>query len=278
MLISGQDISNRVTKEQLIAEHSEKLKEYNHELKRSNKDLEQFAYIASHDLKEPLRMIGNFSGLLARSYKSKLDDDAHEYIEFIEDGVHRMSNLINSLLTYSRVGRKEMKFINIDLNKLVEVKLFDLSELIKDKNAQIEIDPLPTIFGEKEQIGMVFYNLVNNGMKFNKKEQPTIHIKHHEHAEQGFWKFSVKDNGIGIKPQYQQQIFEIFKRLHNKRDFEGTGIGLSVCQKIIYRHGGKIWLESIPGEGTTFYFTISKALKNRLPEAEKEVPMPTSLS
>ncbi len=278
MLVSGRDITDRVTKERVIAKHSEKLEEYNSELKRSNKDLEQFAYIASHDLKEPLRMIGNFSGLLARTYKTKLDKDAFEYIDFIEDGVSRMSSLINSLLTYSRVGRKEMKLVDIDLNKLVEVKLFDLSELTKDRNAVIEMDELPTILGEKEQVGMVYYNLINNGIKFNKKDQPKISIRHHENAPKGFWQFSVQDNGIGIEPQYQKQIFEIFRRLHNKRDFEGTGIGLSVCQKIIFRHGGKIWLESVPGEGTTFYFTISKNLKNILPAIEKEVPMPTSLS
>lgn len=278
MLISGNDITDRVAKERVIEKHSEQLKEYNSELKRSNKDLEQFAYIASHDLKEPLRMIGNFTGLLARTYKTKLDEDAFEYIDFIEDGVRRMSSLINSLLTYSRVGRKEMKLVDIDLTKIVEIKIFDLSQLIKDRNAAVEMDELPTIFGEKEQIGMVFYNLINNGIKFNKKEQPKVIVKHHKNAENGFWKFSVRDNGIGIEPQYQQQIFEIFRRLHNKRDFEGTGIGLSVCQKIIFRHGGKIWLESIPGQGTTFYFTISKSLKNIIPEAEKEVPMPASLS
>lgn len=278
MLVSGKDISDRIAKEKLIVENTEKLNEYNKELRRSNKDLEQFAYIASHDLKEPLRMIGNFSGLLARAYKTKLDQNAFEYIDFIEDGVRRMSNLINSLLTYSRVGRKEMKLRTIDLNRLIEIKLFDLSELIKDRNAKVEVGLLPSIFGEKEQIGMVFYNLVNNGIKFNKKEQPIISITSHKDAPKGYYKFSVSDNGIGIEPKYQQQIFEIFRRLHNKKDYEGTGIGLSVCQKIIFRHSGKIWLESIPGQGTTFYFTISKTLKDTSANVKENLMIGTSLS
>ena len=260
VLISATDISARIKSESTAKEHTQKLSEFNEELKRSNKDLEQFAYIASHDLKEPLRIIGNFSGLLARAYKTKLDQDAFQYIDFIEDGVKRMSNLINSLLTYSRVGRKEMKFQDIDLNKLVDIKLFDLSEVIKERNAKVIVEKLPTIYGEPEQIGMVFHNLINNAIKFNKQATPTVTIKVAPSTNDAFWQFSVADNGIGIDPRYQQQIFEIFRRLHGKKDYEGTGIGLSVCQKIVFRHDGKIWLTSELGKGTTFYFTISKQL------------------
>jgi len=278
VLISGRDISDTVAKEKLLTNNAQKLGEYNEELKRSNKDLEQFAYIASHDLNEPLRMIGNFSGLLARRYKHNLDDDAIQYIDFIEDGVSRMSKLINSLLTYSRVGRKEMTCREVNLNNLLEVKLLDLSEMIKERNVIIEKDELPNIFAEKEQIGMIFYNLINNGIKFNKKAQPKIVIKHHEQPNKDCWKFSVMDNGIGIEPEYQHRIFEIFKRLHNKQDFAGTGIGLSVCQKIIFRHSGQIWIESVPGEGTTFYFTISKLLKNSVLLEKKDKAASTFLS
>lgn len=263
VLVSATNISKRVKSEQLALAHTKKLQEFNKELKRSNKDLEQFAYIASHDLKEPLRIIGNFSGLLARAYKTKLDQDAFEYINFIEDGVKRMSNLINSLLTYSRVGRKETKFRDINLNKLIDVKLFDLSKVIEERNAEIIVDSLPTIYGEREQIGMVFYNLINNAIKFNKQTKPKVHIKEEKAISKDYWQFAITDNGIGIDPQYQQQIFEIFRRLHGKQEYEGTGIGLSVCQKIVFRHEGKIWLESTLGKGTTFHFTISKDLTSK---------------
>lgn len=251
-------LSNEITQRKNV---EQQLNEYNEELKRSNKDLEQFAYIASHDLKEPLRMIGNFSGLLSHKYKTNLDDDAFQYINFIEEGVSRMSKLINSLLTYSRVGRKEGDYQDIELKRYLETKLLDLSQFIKDKNAKVNIGDLPTIYGEKEQIGMVFFNLVHNALKFNKSQTPMVTIQEEKDGEEGFWKFSVKDNGIGIDKKYEDKIFGIFKRLHNKRDYEGTGIGLSLCQKIIFRHQGNIWIDSALGEGTTFYFTIKKNLE-----------------
>lgn len=278
VLISGRDISDTVAKEKQLTENAQKLGEYNEELKRSNQDLEQFAYIASHDLNEPLRMIGNFSGLLSKRYKQHLDEDANQYINFIDDGVSRMSKLINSLLTYSRVGRKEMTYQDINLNDVLKVKLLDLSQLIKERKVIVEKDDLPDIFGEKEQIGMVFYNLINNGIKFNKKDQPKIIIKHHHQSQENHWKFSITDNGIGINLEYRQRIFEIFKRLHNKREFAGTGIGLSVCQKIIFRHSGQIWIESTLGEGTTFYFTISKLLKKKKLLEQKDKPLINALS
>lgn len=254
----NQKLSNEINQRKNA---EQQLNEYNKELKRSNKDLEQFAYIASHDLKEPLRMIGNFSGLLSHKYKTNLDEDAFEYIGFIEDGVSRMSNLINSLLTYSRVGRKEGDYQDIKLKRYLEVKLLDLSQYIKEKNATVTIGTLPEIYAEKEQIGMVFFNLVHNALKFNKSQNPMVTIKEEKDGEEGFWKFSVQDNGIGIDKKYEDKIFGIFKRLHNKRDYEGTGIGLSLCQKIIFRHQGTIWIESALGEGTTFYFTIKKNLE-----------------
>lgn len=272
--------NDKLNKEIEERKHFEqKLSEFNEELKRSNRDLEQFAYIASHDLKEPLRIIGNFSGLLARAYKTKLDQDAFQYIHFIEDGVKRMSNLINSLLTYSRVGRKEMKFQTIDLNKLVETKLFDLSQVIKERNAKVTVDTLPAIYGEPEQVGMIFHNLINNAIKFNQQPEPRVFVKVEEAVSKNHWQFSVKDNGIGIDPKYQQKIFEIFRRLHGKREYEGTGIGLSVCQKIVFRHEGKIWLTSTLGVGTTFYFTIRKNLitKKSIEENSAEKLMLTSL-
>lgn len=240
----------------------QKLQSFNTELKRSNKDLEQFAYIASHDLKEPLRVIGGFSKLLEKSYEDKRDVKELKYLDFINGGIERMTNLINSLLTYSKVGQKDDAYETFDLDKLINGKVTDLSKLIEDKNGIVKIERLPKIVGQKEQVGMVFYNLVNNALKFNTKSQPTVLVKQELADDDSYWKFSIKDNGIGIEPQYQEQIFVLFKRLHNKKDFEGTGIGLSVCQKIIFRHEGKIWLESVPGEGTTFFFTIKKNLSN----------------
>lgn len=254
----NQKLSSEITQRKNA---EQQLNEYNEELKRSNRDLEQFAYIASHDLKEPLRMVGNFSGLLAHKYKANLDEDAFEYIGFIEDGVTRMSNLINSLLTYSRVGRKESAYESIQLNSFLKTKFLDLSQFIKEKNAIVEIGDLSAIYGEKEQIGMVFFNLVHNALKFNKSKNPMVSIQQEKDSEEGFWKFSVKDNGIGIDSRYAEKVFGIFKRLHNKRDYEGTGIGLSLCQKIIFRHQGTIWIESELGEGTTFFFTIKKNLE-----------------
>ena len=253
----NKDLSKEVAQRIKI---EEQLQEYNKELERSNKDLEQFAYAASHDLKEPLRVIGNFSGLLARRYKNELDSDAFDYIDFIQDGVRRMSNLISSLLTYSKLGTKESVYEIINLNQLIQDKLSDLSEVIKEKNANIDIAPLPSIVGEREQIGMVFFNLIHNAIKFNDKDNPVVQVQEVSSSKPGFWQFSVKDNGIGIAKEYQDKIFGIFKRLHGKKEYEGTGIGLAVCQKIILRHNGMIWLESEPGLGTTFYFTIKKDL------------------
>jgi len=246
------EIANRKKAEQ-------QLQDYNKELMRSNRDLEQFAYVASHDLKEPLRVISGFSGLLSLKYANKLDKDAKLHFGFIEEGVERMFNVIESLMTYSTVGQKDTTYSSINLNQLIQNKVKDLSQLIKDKNASIKIEDLPEIIGHKEQIGMVFFNLINNAIKFNNKKKPVVLIKE-EKGDRKYWKFSIADNGIGIEPQYKEQIFGIFKRLHNKKEYEGSGIGLSVCQKIILRHEGFIWFDSVLAEGTTFYFTIKKNL------------------
>jgi len=248
------EIANRKKAEQ-------QLQDYNKELKRSNKDLEQFAYIASHDLKEPLRVISGFSGLLSLKYSNKLDKDAKLHFGFIEEGVERMFNVIESLMTYSTVGQKDSKYSSINLNELIQNKVKDLAELVKDKNAVIKMGDLPEITGHKEQIGMVFFNLINNAIKFNTKKQPIVLINEIK-GDSNYWKFSVTDNGIGIEAQYQEQIFGIFKRLHTKKEYNGSGIGLSVCQKIILRHEGVIWLDSKIDKGTTFYFTIKKTLSN----------------
>lgn len=251
-------------REDLLEEQSKKLENFNLELKRSNSDLEHFAYAASHDLKEPLRVISSFSGLLAKNFQNAKDKDTAQYIYFIQDGVTRMNKLIQNLLNYARVGKNEVKFTKVKLDNIVATKLFDLSELIKEKNAHIEVDDLPIIYCEKEQISMLFNNLISNAIKFNKKDKRIVKIKHHLDAPMGYWKISVSDNGIGIKPEYQKKIFEIFQRLHAKSEFEGTGIGLALCQKIIDSHKGEITVTSVMGEGTTFSILIPKTLGKQI--------------
>jgi len=250
----SEEIANRKRIEQTLNDN-------NAELKRSNKDLEQFAYISSHDLKEPLRSIANFSSLLSRKHKDKLDDEAGLYIDFIQSGTKRMGEIIESLLTYSTVGNKDSVYSKVDLNTLVKDKIQDLSHLISEKNATVEVQNLPTINCHKEQLGMVFFNLINNAIKFNTQEQPQILVKSNGKIG-GHWNFSVKDNGIGIDKKHHDQVFDVFNRLHGKKEYEGTGIGLAVCQKIVLRHQGEIWFKSQPGQGTKFFFTIKDNLVN----------------
>lgn len=241
-----------------IDKRTKNLLDSNKELQRSNKDLEQFAYIASHDLQEPLRVVGNFIGLLRRRYQQHFDEQAFQYIDFAVDGVQRMSEQIKNVLIFSKVSQKEIVFRKADINKVIETKLHDLSEKIEEKKVRFKIENMPEVVCEPMQIEMIFFNLISNAIKFNKNENPFITISNLSTEEDGFWHFAVKDNGIGIEKKYQDKIFEIFRRLHNKSDYAGTGIGLALCQKIVHRHQGKIWVESVPGEGTTFHFTISK--------------------
>ncbi len=224
------------------------------ELKRSNKELEQFAYVSSHDLKEPLRMVTLFSQLLQKRYQNRLDDDADEFIEYIVEGAQRMNQLITDLLTYSRVTTHAKKYERVDLEKVLDDVLATLSVSVKESKATITHDPLPTIFSEPSQMGQVFQNLIANAIKFKGPKTPKIHIS--AIKEDKKWIFKVSDNGIGIDPEHQEQIFDVFRRLHTRKKFPGTGIGLSICQKIIKNHGGKIWVESELGKGSNFYFTI----------------------
>lgn len=223
------------------------------ELKRSNEDLEQFAYVASHDLQEPLRTVTSYVQLLARRYKDKLDPDANDFINFAVDGSARMRTLIQSLLEYSRVNSKR-PFEDINMNNLLNTLLMNLGESIKENNAIIKSDPLPDIFGDPILINQLFQNLLTNAIKFKRDGNPEIKISGKKINNE--YLFSVKDNGIGIPKEYANKIFIIFQRLHEAEKFPGTGIGLAICKKIVERHGGKIWFESEPGQGTTFFFTI----------------------
>ena len=223
--------------------------------KRMGPVLEQFAYVASHDLQEPLRTVAGYLQLIERRYKSKLDKDADEFIQFAVEGAVRLQQLIDDLLTYSRIETRGRPFENTDCNQVLDSVLAGLRGFIRENQATITHDSLPTVWGDRTQIGQLFQNLIGNAIKFRMPaEPPRIHIGCRR--AEGAWEFTVQDNGIGISPEYFDRIFVIFQRLHAKSEYPGTGIGLAICKKIVERHGGRIWVESRPGEGATFLFTI----------------------
>jgi PAS domain S-box-containing protein len=224
------------------------------ELARSNSELQHFAYVASHDLQEPLRMVASYVELLARRYKGKLDADADEFIAFAVDGATRMQALINALLVYSRVGTRAKEFEPTDCETLLDSTLAGLKAAIEESGASITRDPLPTIMADGTQLGQLFQNLIGNAIKFRNHKPPEIHVSAKRSGKE--WLFTVSDNGIGFDSQYAERIFVMFQRLHAKGEYPGTGIGLAICKKIVERHGGQIRVESKPGEGATFYFTI----------------------
>jgi len=225
-------------------------------LKTSNRELEQFAYVASHDLQEPLRMVGSFTQLLKRRYKGKLDEDADDYIDFIIDGAQRMKDLIDDLLAFSRLNTQAREFEPVIMDVALNDVLNNLKTSITYNKAHISYDSLPVVKADPSQINQLLQNLIANAIKFCGEGPPRIHISAEEQKEQ--WLFYVKDEGIGIDPQYQEQIFRIFKRLHTREEYEGTGIGLAICKRIVERHNGKIWVESELGKGSTFYFELPK--------------------
>ena len=224
------------------------------ELGRSNADLQQFAYVASHDLQEPLRMVSSYTQLLARRYKGKLDTDADEFIAFAVDGATRMQRLIQDLLAYSRVSTGGHQFKPTSVDAALGYALDNLRHAMKESGAVVTHDPLPTVIGDEKQLAQLFQNLLSNAVKFRGHEPPRIHVSAKRTDVE--WLFSVRDNGIGLDAQYADRIFVIFQRLHNRQEYPGTGIGLAICKKIVERHGGRIWVESEPGKGATFYFTI----------------------
>lgn len=228
------------------------------ELARSNQELEQFAYVASHDLQEPLRMVSNYTQLLARRYKDQLDTDANEFIDFAVDGAKRMQALIHDLLQYARVGTRGKEFRPAPAERIVADALANLSTTVDEAHAEIQLDPLPTLVCDAGQMAQVFQNLIGNAVKFHRPgERPRVRIGAARGA--GVWTITVADNGIGIEPKYFDRIFQMFQRLHGHRDYPGTGVGLALCKKIVERHGGRMRVESAPGSGTTFSFTVPDA-------------------
>ena len=228
------------------------------DLHRSNTELEQFAYIASHDLQEPLRTVASFTQLLQSRYQDKLDDEANEFINFAVDGATRMQGLINNLLTFSRIGTKGISFNPTDMNIVLENVLANIRQSTIEADAEITNDPLPVIIANDPQMTQILQNLISNAIKFRGKSSIHIHVSGENQPDK--WVFSVRDNGIGIEPKHFEHIFIIFQRLHKRDEYEGTGIGLAVCKRIIHRHGGKIWVESELGKGSTFYFSIPKKI------------------
>jgi len=232
----------------------QELQETLKQLKRSNAELEQFAYVASHDLQEPLRMITSFLQLLQRRYENQIDSDANEFIQFAVDGAARMQELVNDLLTYSRIGRKTGKFEYVNTEDILKQITFDSRLLIEENNAHIHYDSLPLVWADYTQMVQVFQNLISNSIKYNEQENPTINISAEKKVND--WVFKVEDNGIGIDPKHRVHIFKIFQRLHGRDEYDGTGIGLAIVKRIVEQHGGMIWYESKPGEGSIFYFSI----------------------
>jgi PAS domain S-box-containing protein len=225
------------------------------DLNRSNEELEQFANIASHDLQEPLRMVASYTQLLAKRYKGRLDADADEFIAYAVDGSLRMQGLIQALLTYSRAGAKGKAHHRISSEIVLKVALTNLQAAIEESGAVITYDALPVVTSDDTQLAQVFQNLLGNAIKYRGLELPKIHISGSRNATDE-WIFSVRDNGIGIDPEYFEQIFVLFQRLHRREEFEGTGIGLAICKKMLERLGGRIWVASEPARGSTFYFTL----------------------
>ena len=255
-MVAVNDITERKRYELQLRHLNADLSKRAVELSASNAELERFAYIASHDLQEPLRMVSSFLQLLQKKYKGRLDQKADQYIHYAVDGAERMKALIMDLLEYSRVGSGKDSFGEVD----TAVVMQEVGDIFRDKiiaaRARVTIDPLPRVWGDKVQLIQLFQNLLSNALKYHSDKLPAIHIRAKEEA--GSWLFAVEDNGIGIDPQFFDKIFIIFQRLHNKTDYSGTGIGLAICKKIVERHGGRIWVDSRQGEGSTFYFTISK--------------------
>jgi signal transduction histidine kinase len=227
----------------------------NQELARSNAELEQFAYVASHDLQAPLATIASYAQLLEKRYKDQLDSQAHKFIGNIVQGCTRMQTLIDDLLEYSRVGRSQKPFQPIDCNQVIEQAIANLQGVISDTQAVITYNELPIVTGDISQLIQLFQNLIGNAIKYRKSKSPAVCIA--VCKQENNWLFSVSDNGIGIAAQHQERIFQIFQRLHTQKEYSGTGIGLAICQKIVERHGGSIWVESEPGQGSIFHFTIT---------------------
>jgi PAS domain S-box-containing protein len=234
--------------------HEQKEKE--EELQRANDDLQQFAYSASHDLQEPIRNVAVYSELVAKRYHSVLDADGQQFLGFLQEGGRRLATLINDLLTYTRAGMAQVNEAPVAASQVLQHALSSLAEAIREGDARVTWDELPEVYMAESHLQQVFQNLIANALKYRSEAAPQIHVS--ADVQGTGWRFSVRDNGIGIDPKYKEKIFGVFKRLHQDQKYTGTGIGLAICQRVVERYGGRIWVESEPGEGATFFFTIPR--------------------
>ena len=269
--------SLNVDLERRVDERTAELAERMKDLARSNSELQQFAYVASHDLQEPLRMVASFTQLLGRRYREKLDDDARDFINYAVDGATRMQTLITDLLSYSRVGTQGKPLESTRCDEVLDRVLNNNLRLaIKESGVTISRDPLPTVLADPLQLGQLFQNLIANAIKFRGKGSPSVHVSAERRG--GDWEIAVRDNGIGISQEHADRIFVIFQRLHTKTEYPGTGIGLAICKKIAERHGGRIWVQPTPGGGSTFRFTIPAREFSQLQRRERdELRVPASI-
>ena len=254
--VIAHDVTEQKRLHRELSESHQKLERQAAELSASNADLEQFAYVASHDLAEPLRMVSSYVALLARDYGGRLDDKADKYIHYAVDGAERMRLLIDGLLDYSRVGNGDEPFVDVDCGRIVEEAIQSLSKSIGEAGAEVSTGPLPRVYGNAGQLGRVFQNLISNALKYRAERTPRIEISAAQ--EDARWRFSVRDNGIGIEPRHAERIFVIFQRLHGREKYPGTGIGLAISKRIVERHGGQIWVEPADGGGSVFQFTLPR--------------------
>jgi len=259
---TAQDITERKKAEQARQELTRVLEQHMGDLERSNAELEQFAYVASHDLQEPLRMVTGFLSNLERKYGAQLDGKGIEYIRFAMDGALRMRRVILDLLEYSRVGRTEERIERVDIRELLNEYKMLRQKLLEEKAAELVFGSLPVLWINRAPLQQLFYNILDNALKYNKPHVPPL-VEVQSWDDEKYWYFSVQDNGIGISPEYFEKIFVIFQRLHDRSAYEGNGLGLAIVQKIVNSFQGKVWLESTPNEGTTFYFTIKKTETTR---------------
>lgn len=253
----AQDVTARRVLEDELHEKNERLARANDELSRKNKELDEFTHVVSHDLQEPLRTLIAFSDFLLRDSGEKLDESGREYIRFLVDASRRMRSLINDLLALSRAGRVTGEFTETPIGETARLVIGDLAELIRAKKAEVRIlEPLPTIWGDRSRVGQLLGNLISNGLKYNNCDKPVVEIGALVDSEPGWSVLYVRDNGIGIESQFHAKIFQMFRRLHTREEYDGTGAGLAICQKIVEAHGGRIWVESRPGEGSTFFVAL----------------------
>ncbi len=252
-----------------VAERSALAEERARELARSNSELQQFVHVASHDLKEPLRMINSFVQLLQKSFERKLDADGEEYMRYVLEGARRIQRLIDDLLSYTRLGARSILLEPVPVQAVVEEALTNLKITLEETKAAVTCGPMPEVEADRTHLVLLFQNLIGNGVKFNGGRKPKVHVGAREERDR--WVFSVADNGIGIEPRYFDKIFVVFQRLHAREEYPGTGIGLALCKKVVEQHKGKIWVDSEPGKGSTFYFTIPRTPSGGRDDAQNGV-------